>query len=129
MIVLSKNTLEHLEGANRGQYRTSLHQSLQSLMSFPCTCSTLVKQRDPNQQLKRPVMQCPGCTLVQVFLLYRQIPLCWKVEAFASKTNGKEKEPMTVEMLETIIEDAERSGSLSDLRLAKECLLGFSGFM
>ena len=39
------------------------------------------------------------------------------------------KEPATVEMLEAIVEDAERSGSLSDLRLATACLLGFSGFM
>jgi len=42
-IVLSKNTLEHLEGGNRGQYSTSLHQFLQILMSFLFTCSTLVK--------------------------------------------------------------------------------------
>jgi len=36
---------------------------------------------------------------------------------------------MTVEMLEAIVEDAERSGSLSDLRLATACLLGFSWLM
>ena len=39
------------------------------------------------------------------------------------------KEPATVEMLEAIVEDAEKSGSLSDLQLATACLLGFSGFM
>ena len=38
------------------------------------------------------------------------------------------KELATVEMLEAIVEDAERSGSLSDLRLATACLLGFSVF-
>ena len=41
----------------------------------------------------------------------------------------KKKEPVTIEMLEAIVDDAERSGSLSDLRLATACLLGFSGFM
>ena len=39
------------------------------------------------------------------------------------------KEPATVAMLESIVNSAERSGSLSDLRLATACLLGFSGFM
>ena len=39
------------------------------------------------------------------------------------------KEPMTVEMLEAIVKDAERSSRLSDLRLATACLLGFSGFL
>ena len=34
------------------------------------------------------------------------------------------KEPMTVKMLEAIVEDAERSGSLSDLRLAAWFFLG-----
>ena len=41
----------------------------------------------------------------------------------------KKKEPVTVEMLKAIVDDAERSGSLSDLRLATACLLSFSGFM
>ena len=39
------------------------------------------------------------------------------------------KEPATVEMLEAIVDDAEKSGSLSDLQLATACLLGFAGFM
>jgi len=39
------------------------------------------------------------------------------------------KEPATVEMLEAIVNDADKSGSLSDLRLATVCLLGFSGFL
>ena len=36
------------------------------------------------------------------------------------------KEPMTVEMLEAIVQDADKSGHLTDLRLATACLLGFS---
>ena len=32
-------------------------------------------------------------------------------------------------MLEAIVDDAEKSGSLSDFRLAAACLLGFSGFL
>ena len=39
------------------------------------------------------------------------------------------KEPITVEMLDAIVQDSARSGSLSDLRLATACLLGFSGFL
>jgi len=39
------------------------------------------------------------------------------------------KEPITVVMLEAIVSDAERSGRLTDLRLATACLLGFSGFL
>ena len=39
------------------------------------------------------------------------------------------KEPITVETLEAIVRDAEGSGTLSDLRLATACLLGFSGFL
>ena len=39
------------------------------------------------------------------------------------------KEPITVEMLDAIVQDAERSGTLSDLRLATACLLGFAGFL
>ena len=39
------------------------------------------------------------------------------------------KEPMTVEILEAIIRDAEKSTRLTDLRLATACLLGFSGFL
>jgi len=34
------------------------------------------------------------------------------------------KEPMTVEMLEAIVRDTEKSGPLTDLRLATACLLG-----
>ena len=37
----------------------------------------------------------------------------------------KKKELVTIEMLEAIVD----AGSLSDLRLATACLLGFSGFM
>ena len=40
-----------------------------------------------------------------------------------------EKEPITVETLEAIVQDAEKSGTLADLRLATACLLGFSGFL
>ena len=39
------------------------------------------------------------------------------------------KEPITVETLEAIVQDAEKSGTLADLRLATACLLGFSGFL
>ena len=39
------------------------------------------------------------------------------------------KELATVEMLEAIVDDMEKSGSLSDLQLATACLLGFAGFM
>ena len=39
------------------------------------------------------------------------------------------KEPLTVEMLEMIVDNAERSGSLSNLRLATVVLLAFAGFM
>ena len=39
------------------------------------------------------------------------------------------KEPVTTEMLEAIVLDAKSSGSLSDLRLATACLLGFAGFL
>ena len=39
------------------------------------------------------------------------------------------KEPLTVEMLEVMVRDMNRSGSLSDLRLITACLLGFSGFL
>ena len=39
------------------------------------------------------------------------------------------KEPLTVNMLERIVEDAQKSGSLSDLRLATACILGFAGFL
>ena len=39
------------------------------------------------------------------------------------------KEPVTVEILEAIVKDAEQSGSLSDLRLATACLLSFPGFL
>ena len=39
------------------------------------------------------------------------------------------KEPMTVEMLEAIVQDSDTSGRLTDMRLATACLLGFSGFL
>ena len=39
------------------------------------------------------------------------------------------KEPITVETLEAIVQDAEESGTLTDLFLATTCLLGFSGFL
>ena len=39
------------------------------------------------------------------------------------------KEPNTTEMLEAIVCNASTSGSLSDLRLATACLLGFAGFL
>ena len=40
-----------------------------------------------------------------------------------------EKEPITLEMLEAMVDDANKSGSLSDLRLVTACLLGFAGFL
>ena len=39
------------------------------------------------------------------------------------------KEPITLEMLEAMVDDANKSGSLSDLRLVTACLLGFAGFL
>ena len=39
------------------------------------------------------------------------------------------KEPVTVDMLEAIVKDADKSGSLADHRLATACLLAFSGFL
>ena len=39
------------------------------------------------------------------------------------------KEPITTEMLEAIAQDATTSGSLSNLRLATVCLLGFASFL
>ena len=36
---------------------------------------------------------------------------------------------MTVDMLEAIVKDADKSGSLMDLWLATACLLAFSGFL
>ena len=40
------------------------------------------------------------------------------------------KEPVTMNMLEAVIvKDADKSGSLTDLRLAAACLLAFSGFL
>ena len=38
------------------------------------------------------------------------------------------KEPMTIEMIEAVVQDAELSGSLSDMRLATACVLGYAGF-
>ena len=39
------------------------------------------------------------------------------------------KEPITLKMLEAMVEDANRSGSLSDLRLVTASLLSFAGFL
>ena len=39
------------------------------------------------------------------------------------------KEPVTVDMLEAIVKDVDKSGTLMDLRLATACLLAFSGFL
>ena len=39
------------------------------------------------------------------------------------------KEPLTVEILAKMVEDAQQSGTLSDLRLATACLLSFAGFL
>ena len=39
------------------------------------------------------------------------------------------KEPVTVKMLEAVVQDARSSGRLSDLRLATACLMGFAGFL
>ena len=39
------------------------------------------------------------------------------------------KETKTIEMIEAVVRDAERSGSLSDLRLATACVLGYAGFL
>ena len=39
------------------------------------------------------------------------------------------KEPITLDMLEAMVKDAEKSGSLSDLRLATACSLGFAVFL
>jgi len=36
---------------------------------------------------------------------------------------------MTIEILKAIVRDAEKSGRLTDLRLATACLFGFSGFL
>ena len=39
------------------------------------------------------------------------------------------KEPMTIGMIEAVVRDAEQSGSLSDLRLATTCVLGYAAFL
>ena len=39
------------------------------------------------------------------------------------------KVPVTVEILERMVEDSEQSGTLSDLRLITACLLSFAGFL
>ena len=39
------------------------------------------------------------------------------------------KEPVSLEMLEAMVGDADNSGSLSDLRLVTACLLSFAGFL
>ena len=39
------------------------------------------------------------------------------------------KKPVTVSMLEVIVQDARDSESLSDIRLATACLLSYAGFL
>lgn len=39
------------------------------------------------------------------------------------------KEPITLEILGAMVDDADKSGSLSDLRLVTACLLSFAGFL
>ena len=39
------------------------------------------------------------------------------------------KEPITFEMLEAMVDDANKSCSLSNLRLVTACLLSFAGFL
>ena len=39
------------------------------------------------------------------------------------------KKPMTIGMIEAVVRDAELSGSLSDLRLATACVLGYAAFL
>ena len=39
------------------------------------------------------------------------------------------KEPITLEILDAMVHDANKSGSLSDLRLVTACLLSFAGFL
>ena len=39
------------------------------------------------------------------------------------------KLPVTAAMLEAIVDDAERSGSLADLRLATACVIGYAAFL
>jgi len=65
---LLRNISDHSKGGNCGWCSTTLHQFLQSRMSFFYTCSTLVKQISPGQWLKGPSMQCFGWTLLQVCL-------------------------------------------------------------
>ena len=39
------------------------------------------------------------------------------------------KEPLTIEMVEAMLTDADQLGSLSDMRLATTCLLGYAAFL
>ena len=39
------------------------------------------------------------------------------------------KEPLTSRMIHAMIQDVDHSGSLSDMRLATACLLGYAGFL
>ena len=39
------------------------------------------------------------------------------------------KEPLTSGMIQAVVQDADHSGSLSDMRLATACLLGYAGFL
>ena len=41
----------------------------------------------------------------------------------------RKKKPITVDMLTSIVADAEQSGSLADLRLATACLISYAGFL
>ena len=39
------------------------------------------------------------------------------------------KEPLTIEMVEAMLADADQPGSLSDMRLGTACLLGYAAFL
>ena len=41
----------------------------------------------------------------------------------------QKKEPITVEMLQAMVEDVDRDGTLANLRLTTACLLAFAGFL
>ena len=41
----------------------------------------------------------------------------------------KKKEPITKEMLEKLVADADKNGTLSNIQLATACLLPFAGFL
>ena len=68
-----------------------------------------------------------GCMHVQDWLHHHHTHLLRGLQREYAKPRVK-KEPLTC-VLERIVEDAEKSKSLSDLRLAPACLLGFAGFL